>query len=181
MTPRPVLAVCGANAITDPAVSALARELGAQIARVGATLICGGGGGVMEAASRGFEEARGAEAPRGVVVALLPGRDRAGLVGFADLVIPTGMGYARNVILTLAADAVILVGGGSGTLSEAALAWQHGKPLVALAPSGGWAERLAGTALDDRRSDRVLAAATPAEAVRLALAAAGGSAAGSGP
>jgi uncharacterized protein (TIGR00725 family) len=79
------------------------------------------------------------------------------------------MGIARNALVVRAADAVILVGGGSGTLSEAAFAWQLGKPVVALTPAGGWGARLAGARIDDRRGDQVLAAAEPREAVRLAL------------
>ena len=63
---------------------------------------------------------------------------------------------------------VVLVGGGAGTLSEAAYAWQFGKPVIALAGSGGWADKLAGEPIDDRRSDKVLAVATPEEAVAAA-------------
>ena len=163
------VAVCGANELGDPAVVDMARALGAALAVAGANLLCGGGGGVMEAASLGFEEARAAGAPGGTVVAILPGPDRAAHRGFADVVIPTGLGHARNVVLTLAADAVILVGGGAGTLSEAALAWQQGKRVVALAASGGWAARLAGQAIDERRHDLVLLARSPAEAVALAV------------
>jgi len=169
--PRPTIAVCGASTINDPAVLSMTRQLGRQLGLSGANLVCGGGGGVMEAASTGFMEKR-RPGKGGVLVALLPGADRSGHRGEADIVIPTGMGYARNVILTLCADAVILVGGGSGTLSEAALAWQHGKPIVALAASGGWAGRLAGQSLDGRRRDRILTSNDPEEAVHMAIAAA---------
>jgi uncharacterized protein (TIGR00725 family) len=125
-------------------------------------------GGVMQAAARGGQEARAAGG-QGIVVGILPVAELDGGNPYCDLVIPTGMGVARNVLVVRSADAVVLVGGGAGTLSEAAYAWQFGKPVVALAGSGGWSDRLAGTALDDRRSDRVLVAAMPEEAVEAAL------------
>jgi uncharacterized protein (TIGR00725 family) len=79
------------------------------------------------------------------------------------------MGVARNVLVVRSADVVILVGGGAGTLSEAAYAWQLGKPVIALAQSGGWAERLAGGPVDERRTDEVIAARSPEDAVSRAL------------
>jgi uncharacterized protein (TIGR00725 family) len=103
------------------------------------------------------------------VVGILPGSDLDGGNPFCDLVIPTGMGVARNILVVRSADAVILVGGGAGTLSEAAYAWQLGKPVIALARSGGWAGRLAGAAVDERRPDEVIAAASPEDAVARAL------------
>ena len=100
---------------------------------------------------------------------ILPVAELDGGNRYCDVVIPTAMGTGRNILVVRAADAVILVGGGAGTLSEAAFAWQLGKPVVALRGSGGWAARLAGSAIDDRREDRVLAADTAEEAVGLAL------------
>jgi uncharacterized protein (TIGR00725 family) len=150
----------------------MAEELGRRIVEAGCALICGGMGGVMEAAARGGTAASpGAGSIPGVIVGILPGEELDSGNPHCDVVIPTGMGIARNALVVRAADAVILVGGGSGTLSEAALAWQLGKPVIALEPSGGWAARLAGKAVDDRRSDTVLAAGSPREALQRALAA----------
>ena len=74
---------------------------------------------------------------------------------------------ARNSLVALAADGIIAVHGGSGTLSEVAFAWQYGRPIVTLKSSGGWAEKLAGLKIDHRRPDAVIAAHDPAQAVRL--------------
>jgi len=123
----------------------------------------------MEAACRGAAEARAAGEGSGIIVGILPGKSREEANRYCDVVIPTGLGFARNAIVALAGDAVILVGGGSGTLSEAALAWQFGKPVVALEPSGGWAAELAGRALDDRRKDVIVPASSPEEAVAIAV------------
>ena len=105
-----------------------ARQLGEQIARLGATLICGGRGGVMEAACRGAQEAGGR------TVGILPGVDAADSPPntYLDVRLFTGMGQARNLCVVLSSDVVIAVGGGWGTLSEIALAQKHGVPVVLL-------------------------------------------------
>jgi uncharacterized protein (TIGR00725 family) len=92
-------------------------------------LVCGGLGGVMEAACRG---AKGAG---GTTIGILPGSERAAANAFVDVAVPTGLGEARNALVVRAADAVIAVGGGYGTLSEIALALKAGKPVVGL---GSW-------------------------------------------
>jgi len=160
---KTAIAVCGTGS-ADVETVALAERVGRAIVERRCVLVCGGMGGVMEAACRG---ARAAGA--GLVVGILPVGDLDGGNGLCDVVIPTGMGVARNVLVVRSADAVILVGGGAGTLSEAAYAWQFGRPVVALRGSGGWAERLAGQPVDDRRDDRVLEAMSPEDAVALAL------------
>lgn len=154
-----LVAVIG-NGDDDTARDEVAAQLGAAIARCGYGVVCGGLGGVMQAACRGAKSVAG-NAP---TVAILPGTDREAANPYADVVIPTGIGYARNILVVLSADAVIAVGGGSGTLSEMAHAWQLGKPLCALGQADGWAARLAGTALDGKRGDRIFAAATLEEA-----------------
>lgn len=162
-----MLAVCGSREAT-PEQLASAEAVGAELGRRGCTLVCGGLGGVMEAAARGVRRGRGdAELP--IVLGILPGEAAGEANDFCDLVVPSGLGLARNVLVVRAADAVILVGGGSGTLSEAALAWQLGKPVLALRGSGGWADALSDRALDDRRDDQVRGADDPTEVVQLAL------------
>jgi hypothetical protein len=166
----PAISVCGASRVVDPAIAALARELGAAINRAGATLVCGGMDGVMHAACMGAVEARTrAGGQGGLIVGITPTARKSDANPHCDVVVPTGLGYARNSLVVLAGDAVILVGGGAGTLSEAAYAWQFGKPIVALVPSGGWAKSLAGQSIDDRRADWIVAAQTPGEAVQRAL------------
>lgn len=160
---RSIVAVVG-SASPSPAADQAAEELGRLVVEGGFRLVTGGLGGVMEAASRG---ARGACGYReGDVVGVIPGADRASANRFCDIVIPTDMGYARNVLVVGMADAVIAVAGGSGTLTEVAMAWQMGRIVVAL-ELDGWSGKLAGTALDDKRDDTVLAALNPAHAVEL--------------
>ncbi len=91
--------------------------------------MCGGLGGVMEAACRGANEAGG------VSVGILPGADRAAANRFVDIAIPTGLGEARNALVVRSAEALVAVGGGYGTLSEIAFALKAGKPVVGL---GSW-------------------------------------------
>jgi uncharacterized protein (TIGR00725 family) len=92
----------------------------------GVVLVCGGLGGVMEAACRGAKEAGG------LTVGILPGLDRSDANPFVDVVIATGLGEARNALVVNAADAVIAVGGGYGTLTEIGLALRAGKRVVGL-------------------------------------------------
>jgi hypothetical protein len=110
-----------------PEAAALAYEVGRELARRGAIVICGGLGGVMAAAARGVEEAGG------VSIGILPHADRQQANPHLTYAIPTNLGHARNMIIVHAADAVIAVGGGYGTISEAAIALKLGKPVVALA------------------------------------------------
>jgi len=165
MSRRPVLAVIGSGDAV-PEVLGVAEVLGAAAVTAGFRVVTGGRGGVMAAASRG---ARTCPAwTDGSVPGILPGEDAAEANEWVDIALPTGLGIARNVLVVRAADVVVAVAGGSGTLSEIALAWQLGRPVLALPSCGGWAEQRAGRALDDRRGDRIHPARTPAEAVSLA-------------
>jgi uncharacterized protein (TIGR00725 family) len=101
-----------------------AEEVGAGVAAAGAVLVCGGLGGVMEAACRG------ARSRGGVTVGLLPGLDREDANGWVTFALPTGMGEMRNALIVRAADGVIAIGGAWGTLSEIALALRLGKRVV---------------------------------------------------
>jgi uncharacterized protein (TIGR00725 family) len=111
----------------EPTVAAV--EVGRLLAERGAALVCGGRGGAMEAACRGAKEADG------LTVGILPGADRSDANPFVDVVLPTGLGEARNALVVGAADAVIAIGGGYGTLSEIALALKAGKRVIGL---GTW-------------------------------------------
>lgn len=163
---RHVAAVVGANSASD-AVLVAAEQIGGGLVDVGFRVATGGLGGVMAAASRGARQAAGWS--DGTVIGVLPGLIAAEANPYVDVVVPTGMNYARNTILVAMADVVVAVGGGSGTLSEIALAWQHGKPIVTLDLGEGWSSRLAGERLDHRREDPLHRAVTAEDAVRLAL------------
>ncbi len=162
---RPIAAVIGANNASATILHA-AEAIGAGLVGAGFRVATGGLGGVMTAASRGARQAAGWT--DGCVIGVLPGLVADDANPFVDIVVPTGMNYARNTILVAMADVVVAVGGGSGTLSEIALAWQHGKPIVTLDIGEGWSARLAGERLDQRREDLLHRAKDAEEAVRLA-------------
>ncbi|MGK4002102.1 TIGR00725 family protein [Sorangium sp. So ce1036] len=166
MARRPVLAVIGNGLALDAGTEAACVELGRRAVEAGFRLVTGGLGGVMAAASRGAREA--ATWREGDVLGILPGYEASAANPYVDIVIPTGLQIGRNILVVAAADVVVVVDGGAGTLSEIAIAWQLGKPLLALATSGGWARQLAGERVDERRSDRIVAVASPEEAVRTA-------------
>jgi uncharacterized protein (TIGR00725 family) len=123
---RRYIAVVGPSEPADPAVLAAAHTVGAALARAGCVLVCGGLGGVMEAACRGAHQAGG------ITLGLLSGADRAAANPYVDIAVPTGLGEARNALVVRSADAVVAVGGGWGTLSEIALAMRTGVPVIAL-------------------------------------------------
>ncbi len=122
---RRYVAVCGASEATPSQLEA-AREVGKLLARAGAVVINGGFGGVMGAASEG------AAVEGGTVVGILPDPDRAEANPHLTIAIATGLGQARNAVLVTAADSVIAIGQGWGTLSEIALAQRLGRPVFAL-------------------------------------------------
>ncbi len=135
----------------DGATREVAYQVGLEIAGRGHVLVCGGLGGVMDAAAKGAHDAGG------ITVGILPG-GREGASQWLTVALPTGMGEARNVLVAGAGDALIAVGGGHGTLSEIALGIKMGKPVVGL---DSWN-------LEERGRGRMEAAAGPLEAVALA-------------
>lgn len=124
------IAVIGRGECGD-ALSRLAEEVGAEIGRRRAVLICGGLGGVMEAAARGAQRAGG------LTVGILPTYDRCTANAHLDVSLPTGLGHARNVIVVAGGHVVIALPGEHGTASEIALAMKLGRPVVGLA---AWAD-----------------------------------------
>ena len=123
--PRRYVAVCGASDAT-PAQLEAAREVGRLLAKNGAVVLNGGFGGVMAAASEG------AAGEGGTVVGILPDSDRADVNPHLSIAIATGLGQARNAVIVTAADSVIAIGHGWGTLSEIALARRLDRPVFAL-------------------------------------------------
>ena len=164
---RRVLGVVGTGSALEGDVSGICRDLGRIAIDAGSRLATGGLGGVMEAVSLGAHESE--RYNEGDVVGVLPSNQHDDANRHVDIAVPTGLGIARNVVLVSMADVLVAVGGGSGTLSELAIAWQLGKPVVAITAAGGWADKVAGTAIDDRRKDVVVQAADGADAVAKAL------------
>jgi uncharacterized protein (TIGR00725 family) len=150
----PYVAVCGPGLASDEE-DAAAEEIGRLLGEAGAVVICGGRGGVMDAA------ARGARSGGGISVGLLPDDHRAGAGEHLTVSLPTGMGETRNALVARAADVVIAVGGEFGTLSEIAFALKLGKPVVGL--------RTWELAKDGQPSDEIVRVDTPSRAARRAL------------
>ncbi len=145
--PRKYVAVCGASDATESQLES-AREVGRLLAEAGVVVVNGGLGGVSAAASEGAAKAGG------TVIGILPDTDRRGVNPHVTISLPSGMGEARNVLIVTAAESVIAIGDGWGTLSEIAVAKRLGRPVVAL---DSWS--VAGLDSVD----------TPEEAVRRAL------------
>jgi uncharacterized protein (TIGR00725 family) len=135
---RPYVAVVGGST-ADRRVDDAAEAVGRGLARRGAVVVCGGLGGVMEAACRG------ARAEGGTTVGILPGLDRGDANPYVDVAVTTGMGEARNALVVRAADALVAVAGEFGTLSEIAFALRVGKPVVGM---WTWELARAGQAVD---------------------------------
>jgi uncharacterized protein (TIGR00725 family) len=139
-----------------PDALAIAEDVGRYLARRDAVVLCGGLGGVMEAACRG------AKAEGGTTVGILPTDDRRQANPYVDVAIATGMGEARNALVVRAADVLVAVDGEFGTLSEIALALRTGTPVVGIAT---WELSMQG-----RPVDAILRVETAEDAVEAALA-----------
>jgi len=133
----------------------LAEEVGRELAKRGATLVCGGLGGVMEAACKG------ASSEGGVTIGILPGDSRQTANPYVQIPIVTNLGEARNVVVVKSAQAVIAIGGNYGTLSEIAHALRSGIPVIGL---DTWA-----LSRNGQPDDSIIPAQNSAEAVNIAL------------
>jgi len=120
-----VVSVIGGHHCT-PEVEQLAHNLGKNVAKVAEILISGGLSGVMRAACQGFKQGGG------TTIGIIPGYDKEDANEFVDIVLPTGMGLARNVLVVKGADVVVALPGEAGTLSEIAYCLQFGIPVVSL-------------------------------------------------
>jgi uncharacterized protein (TIGR00725 family) len=140
-----------------------AYETGSEIAKKGHVLITGGLGGVMEAASKGAHDSKG------LSVGIIPQSDFSMANEYCDIVIPSGMGLTRDFLNALSADGIIIIGGGSGTLSEVCAAYMHKKPMVALRNMGGATEQYIDGFLDHRQNIAILGEDTPKQAVEKIL------------
>ena len=121
-----------------------AEQIGRTIAHIGYAVVTGGRGGVMEAANKGAFETGG------VSIGILPGSSISEANQYCNLVIPTGLGHARNSITALACDAVVSIGGGAGTLSEICFGWIYNKPIFVFTQFEGWSGKVAGKSIDDK-------------------------------
>jgi len=149
-----IISVIGAGQC-DGSIARLAEQVGYEIAKRGAAMVCGGLGGVMEAACRGAQRAGG------FTIGILPGEDVRTANSYVDLAIPSGLGEARNLLVVRSGQAVIAIAGEYGTLSEIAFALKMGRPVIGL---DTWELYKKG-----RQDEAIIYASSPVEAVEMAL------------
>lgn len=149
--PRQFQVVVIGNNFASDSDKQLAYKVGKIIGKSGAVLINGGKHGVMKHSSRGAKE------EGGWVIGIIPDSNLDGSNSYCDVVIPSGMGYARNLTNILSGDLVIAIGGGAGTLSELAYAWQFEKSIMAFGSVIGWSSILAEKErIDTKHSKKII-------------------------
>jgi len=146
---RPQVCVLG-SAEPGSAAYGLAGEAGELLARLRITVVSGCGSPATRIA------AERALAAGGEVVSIIPADSMPAPDWPATVVIPSGMGDARNLLMALAGDACIVIGGRAGTISEVCLAWLHHRPLLPLVGCGGWSDGLLQNPPDERRNSPIL-------------------------
>lgn len=146
-----------------PELEKTAYDTGVEVAKSGAILITGGLGGVMKAACKGAKDADG------LTIGIIPQNDPSFANEYCDVVIPSGIGLARDFLTALSGDGIIIIGGGSGTLSEICAAYMHKRPMVAIKNSGGTAEKFSDQYLDHRENVKIIGVNSPKEAVKVIL------------
>jgi uncharacterized protein (TIGR00725 family) len=179
-----IIAIIGTPTASQEIIQ-LTEQLGTLLIDNKFRIISGGLSGVMEAVSRGARKSNNHK--DGDIIGILPGFNKSDANKFVDIVIPTGFGFARNLIIVAAADVVVAIGGGSGTLSEISFAWQYQKPIIALdfksespfsekidsllnpdfKKTVGWSSILSGLKLDETRIDKIYSAKSPEEVIVL--------------
>jgi len=160
MTKKRQILVIGNNTNgCTPEHEKIAYEIGVEIAKSNSVLITGGLGGVMHAASHGAHD------KNGLTVGIIPQDNASHANEYCDIVIPTGMGFTRDFLNALSADGVIIVGGGSGTLSEVCASYMSKKPMVAMRNFSSPITPYIDKFLDHREHVKIIGADTPKEAV----------------
>jgi uncharacterized protein (TIGR00725 family) len=141
----------------------LAYEVGREVALSGSVLVCGGLGGVMEAACRGAKEMNG------VTVGIIPQDNFSFANQYCDIVVCSGIGFARDFIVATSCDGIISVGGGVGTLIEMSVAYMIRKRVVSISKSGGISDAYGGKYLDERNRVLIYSAPDAKTAVQILL------------
>ena len=160
---RQILIIGHDQAGCTPEHEKIAYETGVEVAKSDSVLVSGGLGGVMKAACKGARDAGG------LTVGIIPQSDASLANEYCDVVIPTGMGHTRDFLTALSADGVIVIGGGSGTLTEICAAYMHKKPIVTLKNSGDVAAKFADQYLDHRKNVKIIGVESAKEAVKYIL------------
>lgn len=146
---RPQICILG-SADPDSAAYELAAAAGELLARLGITLISGCGSPATRVAAERAVRAGG------LVVSVIPPDQMPPADWPATVVLPCGMGDARNLLMALAGDACLVIGGRAGTISEVCLAWLHKRPVLPLVGCGGWSDQLLSNPPDERKNSAIL-------------------------
>jgi|TARA_B100001559_G_C16368220_1_gene560737 hypothetical protein len=142
---KPQIAIIGSRNLNDSALIRV-ENLSLILVDNGFRIVTGGLGSLQKSTHRGAKKSN--FSGDGDTIAILPGFDPKPAIGFADIIIPTGLDLLRNVLVANS-DVVICVNGGSGTLSEIAFAWQMNRPIISVG-EGGWSSKLIGEKIDHR-------------------------------
>jgi uncharacterized protein (TIGR00725 family) len=154
MCRRKIISIIGGSAQTSlEQDKVIAFEIGTLLVDNGYRILCGGYGGVMEAVCKGARSS--SKYREGDTIGVISTLDSNDANEYCDIVIATGIHYARNQIITASGDGIVAIGGGSGTLSEIAFAWQMDKPIFSYKQSG-WSGKLSDVQLDNKRSDTII-------------------------
>ncbi|UJG44555.1 MAG: TIGR00725 family protein [Candidatus Heimdallarchaeum endolithica] len=160
------VAVIGKGGEINEELKKIAKELGEKLVENNCRIICGGRDGIMKEVCKGAKKAK--KYREGMTVGILPTTKKETANEYVDIVIPTGMSYARNQIIVLSADVVVGIGGGAGTLSEIAMAWQYGKKIILIEKSGGWSEKIAKEEkIDEKEREKIIRVKEVEEAIEI--------------
>lgn len=153
-----VVSVIGASTLSKEDAKKVI-EIGRLLAKNHYVVSCGGLSGAMEAVCKGAKKAGG------LTIGIIPHKHKIAANQYVDIAIPVPFSQARNIIVVLSGDIVLAIGGKAGTLSEIAFSWIYGKKVVSFTDIEGWASKLAGSQIDDRRPDKIYEANTPEEVI----------------
>ena len=156
---RATVSVIGTSEI-DQSTREIVINLGELLAKNRFAIACGGLSGVMEAVCEGAKKAGG------LTIGIIPYKDKSLANEFVDIVIPVPFSQARNIVVVLAGDICIAIGGKAGTLSEMCFAWIYEKPIIALSNIEGWSSKFASQKIDNRREDVIHEAKSPEEVIK---------------
>lgn len=156
---RQILVIGNNTNWCTPKYEKIAYDIGFEIAKSGSVLVNGGLVCVMESVSHGAHDAKG------LTVEIIPQDDPSMANEFCDIVIPTGMGLICDYLNALSADGVIIVGGGSGTLSEACASYMYKKPMVAIKNLGSSVDPYIDGYIDHRKNIKIIGVDTAQEDV----------------
>ncbi len=138
-----------------------AFTIGKHIAQRKWVLVCGGRGGIMEAASKGASE------EGGIVIGILPGSDFSDANPYLTAAVASGIGFARNSMNVLSGDVIVAIGGKTGTMTELSYAFQYGKPIIICSFAGGWSLAFADIAVPEDARSLIHTASTVSEATAM--------------